>query len=296
MFRPSDLPRANGIILMTTFLAIIFGAASAGLLSDLAMRDGQSLTATAYRLWVASGVCVGIAVAGTLTSFLVRRVPAAVPHLRFSWSALTVPPDTRQVLLRDRPLLGAVLASSVFWLVAGVAQQAVNSLGAHQLQLNDTLTSILMASIGIGIAVGSVLAGRLSHEAADFRVMRGGGWGLIASLVVVSLPGPFHGHLLGFWGSLVALITLGIFAGMYAIPLQVFMQSSPPEGQKGRMIAVMNQANFAAILLSSGVYWLFDRLVVVANWPRCAIFAMTALIMLATVLLYRPNTSDGAAA
>ncbi len=153
-----------------------------------------------------------------------------------------------------------------------------------------------MASIGIGIAVGSVLAGRLSHEAADFRIMRGGGWGLIASLVVMSLPGPFHGHLLGFWGSLGALITLGIFAGMYAIPLQVFMQSSPPEGQKGRMIAVMNQANFAAILLSSGVYWLFDRLVVAANWPRCAIFAMTALIMLATVLLYRPHSSDGATA
>jgi acyl-[acyl-carrier-protein]-phospholipid O-acyltransferase/long-chain-fatty-acid--[acyl-carrier-protein] ligase len=112
MLRPSDLPRANGIILMTTFLAIIFGAASAGVLSDLAMEDRQSLTATAYRLWIASCVCVGIAVAGTATSFLVRKVPAAVPHLRVSWSALTVPPDTRQMLLRDRPLLGAVLASA----------------------------------------------------------------------------------------------------------------------------------------------------------------------------------------
>jgi acyl-[acyl-carrier-protein]-phospholipid O-acyltransferase/long-chain-fatty-acid--[acyl-carrier-protein] ligase len=196
------------------------------------------------------------------------------------------------MLLCDRPLLGAVLASSVFWLVAGVAQQAVNSLGVHQLKLNDTRTSILMASIGVGIAVGAVLAGRLSHGTADFRIMRRGGWGLIASLVVVSLPGPFHGHLLGFWGSLVALIILGIFSGMYAIPLQVFMQSRPPEGQKGRMIAVMNQANFAAILLSSGVYWVFDRLVVFKDWPRCVIFAMTALVMLATVLLYRPHSVE----
>ena len=39
---------------------------------------------------------------------------------------------------------------------------------------------------------------------------------------------------------------------MYAIPLQVFMQSRPPEGRKGRMIAVMNQANFVAIMLSAG--------------------------------------------
>ncbi len=43
------------------------------------------------------------------------------------------------MLLRDRPLLGAVVASSVFWLVAGVASPAVNSLGKIQLQLSDTL-------------------------------------------------------------------------------------------------------------------------------------------------------------
>jgi MFS family permease len=289
MLRPRDLPRANGIILMTTFLAIIFGAVLAGVLCDLAIEEGVPLDATAHRLWIASIVCMGIAVAGTLTSLLVRRVPAAVPNLPFTWSALTIPAENRQMLSRDRPLLGAVVASSVFWLVAGVASPAVNSLGKIQLQLSDTHTSILLACIGVGIAVGSVVAGRLSHGIADFRVMRLGGWGLIASLLVVSLPGPIHGHLLGFWGTLVSLIVLGTFAGMYAIPLQVFMQSRPPDGQKGRMIAVMNQANFVAILLSSVVYWLFDRLVVLAGWPRCVMFAMTALIMLSALLLYRPR-------
>jgi len=124
---------------------------------------------------------------------------------------------------------------------------------------------------------------------ADFRVMRLGGWGLIVGLLVVALPGPNHGHLLGFSGTLVALIVLGAFAGMYAIPLQVFMQSRPPDGQKGRMIAVMNQANFTAVLLSSLVYWLFDRIVVLAGWPRCALFALTAAVMLSALLLYRPG-------
>ncbi|MCA9209560.1 MAG: hypothetical protein KDA55_14445, partial [Planctomycetales bacterium] len=33
MLREADLPRANGFILMTTFLAIILGTASAGLLA-----------------------------------------------------------------------------------------------------------------------------------------------------------------------------------------------------------------------------------------------------------------------
>jgi acyl-[acyl-carrier-protein]-phospholipid O-acyltransferase/long-chain-fatty-acid--[acyl-carrier-protein] ligase len=112
--------------------------------------------------------------------------------------------------------------------------------------------------------------------------------------VVVSLPGPFHGHLLGFWGSLVVLIMLGVFAGMYATVAGVHAVAPSPEGQNG-MIAVMNQANFAAILLSSGVYWVFDRLVV-AGICRGAIFAMTAVAMLTTVLLYRPQAAAGARA
>ena len=289
MLRAQDLPRANGILLMTTFLAIIFGGAIGGMLSNFAIPDDMPLAASASRLWMASAVCIGIAMTGSLTSLLVRRVPAAVPNLRFRFSALTIPPEMREMLRRDRPLLGAVLASSVFWLVAGVAPLAVNSLGKTQLLLNDTLASILMASIGVGIGIGSVLAGRLSRGTADFRLMQWGGWGLIAVLLVISLPGPFHGHLLGFWGSLVALIVMGMFAGMYAIPLQVFMQSRPPEGQKGRMIAVMNQANFAAIFVSSGVYWIFDRIVVWCDLPRCVIFALTSGIMVTTVILYRPR-------
>ncbi len=288
--------RANGMILMTTFLAIIFGAVAAGFLSDLAMQDGRPITETAHRLWIGSLVCVGIAVVGTVTSLFVRRVPAAVPDLKFTPSAVTVPPETRRMLRLDRPLWGALLASSVFWLVAGVANQAVNSLGVLQLGLSDTRTSILLGCIAIGIAVGSVLAGRLSHGRVDFSVMRAGGWGMIGCLLVLAIPGPIHGHLLGFSGSCVGLIVLGISAGMYAIPLQVFMQSRPPESQKGRMIAVMNQANFTAIMLSSGVYWLFDRIMVYVNeftpgdYPmRCPIFAMTALVMLPALLLYRPD-------
>ncbi len=55
------------------------------------------------------------------------------------------------------------------------------------------------------------------------------------------------------------------------------------------MIAVMNQANFIAILLSAVVYWLFDRLVEWRDWDRAVIFALTALVMLPSVLWYHPR-------
>ena len=121
-----------------------------------------------------------------------------------------------------------------------------------------------MASIGVGIAVGAVLAGRLSRGRANFGVMRVGGWGFVAQSRCWSrCRAPTTGTCWAFGVRSSPLIVMGTFAGMYAIPLQVFMQSRPPEGQKGRMIAVMNQANFAAILLSVG------RLLAVRSHRRC---------------------------
>ncbi|MFV1967269.1 MAG: MFS transporter, partial [Pirellulaceae bacterium] len=274
---------------MTTFLAIIFGTAAAGFLTKATLHEGHELAVAAPGLWTASAICLLIAVAGTLTSLLIRRATASNPHLAFQASALTVPAETRRMLDRDRPLCYALLASCMFWLLAGVTQQAVNSLGERQLELSDDRTSVLVASIGVGIALGAIAAGRLSRGRADFHIMRAGAWGMIICLLMLALPGPQKGHLLGFWGSLPALLLLGMGAGMFAIPLQVFMQARPPDGLKGRMIAAMNQANFAAILLSAGVYWIFDQIVVKLGWNRSPIFAFMALIMLPVAWLYRPE-------
>src|SRR6478736_2355229 len=83
LFRESDLPRANGVILMTTFLAIIFGTASAGFLGGLVYdAAGQRVP---ERLWIGSLICMGIGVLGTITSLMVRPVPAAVPDLKFQF-------------------------------------------------------------------------------------------------------------------------------------------------------------------------------------------------------------------
>jgi len=291
LFREADLPRANGVILMTTFLAIIFGTASAGVLGDALMTETN---ASPERLWMGSAVGMGIAVLGTLTALLIRAVRPAVPGLKFSLSSLIMPPETRALLWRDRPLLAALLASCMFWLVGGIAMQAVNSLGLVQLGLNKTWTSILTATIGLGIAAGAVLAGKLSRGKADFRVVQWGAWGMLLGLLLMSLyrPGPNQSHLLGFAGSVAVLVLLGISAGCFAIPVQVFLQTRPPEGQKGRLIAAMNQTNFIAILCSGVVYSLFDRLVIFGGFPRSPIFALTALLLLPVAILYRPRAES----
>jgi acyl-[acyl-carrier-protein]-phospholipid O-acyltransferase/long-chain-fatty-acid--[acyl-carrier-protein] ligase len=300
MLHEEDLPRANGFILMLTFLAIIFGTGLAGALA----ADG--------RLWLASGCCILIAVIGTATSFLVRRLPPANPGLQFEWSALTVPPDMREMLAQDRPLLAALTVSSVFWLLAGMVPSAVNALGKIELAVGDFWTSILTACIGIGIALGCVVGGLISRGQVDFRLLRVGIFGMLACLVLAGIPTPgfdearvvAHGadaarpgiaesrQWLGFAASIPVMLLLGAFTGLFAVPLQVYMQSRPPKDKKGRMIAVMNQANWIGVLISAGMYWGLAELVEQNDWPRCTMFLFIAAMTLPIALLYHPTHEE----
>jgi MFS family permease len=306
MLRPSDLPRSNGLLLMSTFLAIIFGTVVAGLLLK---RFGD-------RLWVASLSCMSIAVLGTVSSLWVRRVPPANPQLQFELSAITVPRDMRKLLRDDQPLWMALLVSSVFWLLAGMVPPAVNALGKIELGLGDDWTSVLTGAIGIGIAIGCGIGGLVSGGHVDFRLVRVGSIGILLGLLLMAVPargdisalrGP-NGELthlpgageasqwLGFKGSLPILLALGAFTGLFAVPLQVFMQCRPPDDKKGRMIAVMNQANWVGILISAGLYQALAWLIEQCGWPRSLMFLFIALLMLPVALFYHPKNEQLAGA
>lgn len=283
MVRGRDLPRANGIFLMLTFLAIIFGMALAGGLLSLVGNEN---------VWIASLVCVAIAAVGTLTSLLVRRVPAAHANLEYQWSAWTVPPDMLALLRRDKSLLVAILVVAIFWMVGGMVQQGVNALGKTQLGLDDWNTSKLAASIGIGIAMGCLLGGHFSHNRVNRKVVVTGAIGIFATMVAMSLRGGAHRHLLGFYGSIPMLIAMGAFTGMFIVPVQVMLQSRPPRQDKGRMIATMNQCSWIGIILGAILYqiciWILDA----RGWPRNTIFGVTAALMLPVALFYRPQDSE----
>lgn len=274
--RASDLPRANGIFLMLTFLAIIFGTALAGPLSG-------------GRIWLGSTMCVGIAIVGTLTSLLVRRVPPAQPTLQHQWSQWGISRHVRQLLWRDRELLWAIFAVSIFWMVGGVVLPTVNALGITQLGLGEDRTSLLTASVGLGIAAGCILGGYLSRGRVNRTVVTVGAWGIVLSLAVMSLPGGDHQHLLGFWGSIPVLILVGLSAGMFIVPIQVELQSRPAREEKGRMIATMNQFSWVGVILGALLYSVCLKLLDATSWPRSAVFGITALLILPVAIFYRPK-------
>lgn len=276
--RDRDLPQANGIFLMFTFMAIIFGTVLAGTLG--AAKD---------TVWQGASVCVLIAIIGTATAFLIRPVKAANPKMKLSWGDILVPPDLLRLVYRDKQLLFALIVTSMFWMLGGIVQQSVNSLGKTQLGLSDNRTSLLAAMLGIGIPIGCLIGGKLSAGRINPRVVMLGAIGIVICLSLLALRGGEHQHLLGEYGSYPVLILAGISTGIFIVPIQVSIQALPPPDEKGRMIALMNQCNWIGIIAGALLVELSLKLMDHFNQPRNTTFAIAALVMLPVALFYRPE-------
>lgn len=308
LFRQRDLPTVNGVFQMTTFLAIIFGMASAGYARD--WFPGQSGLA-----WTSVGAIL-VALLGTLSALVIRPTLPAQSELRFSWRAMGIDPDNWRLLKSDCFIRGVLLVSALFWFSGAVVQQAVNSYGRLELGLSDTRTSLLAASLGIGIAAGCVLGGQFSRKRIRFGLVRLGAWGLAGSLSLLvllsqlrvgelpllnQLPPAGNAILQASpieWLSRCALTSVGLFGGLFIVPLQVCLQAVPPESQKGRMIATMNFANWIGILVAAVFYFLVDSLrrgigdSLNVDLPPATTFGALALVLLPVALRYRPADRD----
>jgi len=287
MLRDSDLPPANGVVQLTTFLAIIFGGALAGYMKEWFDPD----------IWLISAACVVVAVAGTLTSLLLRRTPVARPGLPFNNEMMWINVEMRALLKQDRTLLMALLMSSLFWFLGGSVQQIVTAYGKRQLALGDAGTSELFVATSLGIGIGCAIAGSISKNRVNFGLVRLGAWGIIVSFVMLAGIGANLLPVPRVPASYVALFVQGLFCGLFIVPIQVFLQVRPPAEKKGQMIGTMNLTNWIGILFSAGFYFacyegissiLPDANPVPISWS----FLATAIIMLPVALCYRPADVD----
>jgi MFS family permease len=308
LFSKKQLPQINGLFQMTTFVAIIFGMATAGIAR-------QSLPGQQGLALISAG-SIGIAIIGLSFALLVRKLPVARPDVKFQWSQFGVDPDNWRLIRSDPFLLRVLLASALFWFAGGVVQPAVNNFGKIELELGDGRTSVMAACMGIGIAIGCLLSGKLSHQRIRFSVVSCGAWGITVALVSLSLlplliksqhaaaqtaPGMWTllwDAQLTEWAARGLLILLGASAGLYVVPLQVALQAVPPEDQRGRMIGTMNLFNWTGILLAAVFYGMFELGRGVLNehlsldLQPSTVFATLAVPIFCVALFYRPADRD----
>lgn len=286
MLREKDLPAANGIIQMTTFLAIILGTALSGVLKD----------AMPNHLWVISIVCVSIAIAGTCTALLVRKTPIANPDMKFSPDCMVVEKNAWNFIRSDGPLMRTMLIYALFWFAGAVVMMAVNSVCRTQLGFSSTATSLLSTCMGIGIAIGCMVCGKLCKGQVRFDLVRMGGWGLfvatgmVSTACIIQVANP----MVQAWMIGGSLLTTGFFAGIFAVPPQVFIQARPPEAIKGRVIGAMALTTWIGICIASGYYYLYTKVAAGTGIKYSWIFmTVGAMFVMVAVLFRQPNPPVG---
>lgn len=241
MLPDRDLSRANGLVEMTTFLAVILGTSSAGLLVKV---SGQEV-------WRIGAVPVAIAVAGGLTSLGIPRVPVSGARQAFRWEPWGEIGVGLRRLYANRALWLTVLAISYFSFLATLLRMDLLLFGKANLRLDDLQVGTLFTFLAIGVGIGSLAAGHLSGDKVELGLVPLGclGMGIASLLLAASASSP---------QARVALLLLGFAGGLFVVPLAAYLQQKSGKQEKGRLIAANNFLNTVGLLLASGALWLFQ--------------------------------------
>ena len=275
---------ANAIIRMISTAAILAGIASAGFVLDIKGFIGQM----PLNLAAVSALVIGVSVGGVLMSFGVARFPAAAPAVRFPWKG---PLETLKVLYRTRfaPLLAiAIVANAFFWFIGALEVLVLNQLGISQFKFSNSMTSGLIVAELVGIAAGGLLSIYFAKKIKWYRLLAPLAVILAVSmLLIVVVPYLYGSAKLIYLFAVLAI--MGVAGGMYAIPLEAFIQVRPAADCKGATIAAANFAAFSGILLSGPVLNLFNVLNITPSNDFAIMGAMTLMVALFLYIFLRGN-------
>lgn len=253
---PDRLVPANGMITMTTFLAVLTGQAVAG-----PLMDAFGPASATPRLWMPGVFCVGFAIIGTVLVAGMRPLRALKPEQKIGWSPFGDLPKTIKRLRQDRGLFRVLVLNSFLWFDSAVLNQAVNGLGARDyLDIppgQQTKLSYLLTTISVGIIVGSLAAPKLASRLGLGRVASLGVVGMLAGQIALLSIGTLFTVASGGFGVTMGLLFAIGFCGAAAIvSVQAWLQDAPPPGMRGQTFAVNNFLNFLFMFLAGGFYLL----------------------------------------
>ena len=242
-FAHEKLSMANGVLNMTTNLAILVGSV-AGVALFARFRDEPT-----HIGWI----LLATAVLGTLAALYVPRTSPGNRDTLFEWNPLRSSLDNWR-LVRDRPELVHTLVGIAYFNFLGSAFLTVIPVyGKNVLGLGETGAGMMLMVLSVGIAVGSIVAGRLSQGRVEIGLVPLGSIGLTVFSLGLAIARPGGATLLqGLPLSVTALLLLlGLSAGFYIVPLNALLQQRSPEGTKGRLIAFSNVLSFSAVIVAA---------------------------------------------
>lgn len=214
---PAKLSWANGVIEMLTFLAAIFGTlAAAWLAESFAGKPAWS-----------GGILLGLAMIGWLMSLGITRVPAASPDKPLRLNFLGDLWREFKWMRTDRDLWRANLGNTGFFFIAVLIQMNLVLYAENVLHIKPMENSALQVALAVGMAAGSLLAGKLSGDHVEYGLIPLGAFLMAAMGFALGCADISRSAFT------VCLTLLGIGGGMFIVPLAAVLQHRPPADRKG---------------------------------------------------------------
>ena len=257
----AQISRANGLLELSTFVAIVIGTSFGSFLFEHWSAQPLRMGLTLF----------GLAVAGSLLSLHIQMAPAAGSTEPFRWNPFYEVIAGSRTLWQRKPLLLTVIGISWFWFIGALFQMALILSGKEVLHVGETNVGLLVTALAAGIGVGSLLAGTLSGNHIELGLVAYG----------AALMGVFSialGFTSSFQMALVWLFGVGFAGGLFAVPLNAFLQEDAHADEKGRLIATNNFINMVGVICASGLLWVLHD---VLRWSPALIFIALGIAMLA---------------
>ncbi len=214
---PKKLSWANGVIEMLTFLAAIFGTlAAAWLAESFAGKPAWS-----------GGILLVLAMIGWLMSLGITRVPAASPGKPLRLNFLGDLWREFKWMRTDRDLWRANLGNTGFFFIAVLLQMNLVLYAEQVMHIKPMENSALQVALAIGMAAGSLLAGKLSGDHVEYGLIPLGAFLMAAMGFALGIEDISKSAFT------VCLTLLGIGGGMFIVPLAAVLQHRPPADRKG---------------------------------------------------------------
>lgn len=260
------ISKANGMMTSLTFLAIILGTFLASFLIQITGRN----------FIICAIFCTFIALVGLVTSFMIEYTPPAGSKTKIRLFFLKEIFDTLKLARQEISLLPAMCGSAFFLFVGAFTQLNIIPFAIQSLHLSDIQGGYLFFLTAIGIGSGALIAGKVSGRIVELGLVPIGALGI--SICAFSLD-LFSTYLY----AVLPLVTLiGVFGGLFEIPLDSYIQVASPKKLRGQMVAATNFMSFIGVLIASGLIYLNSEVFgIEADRGFSLVGALSVLVMIA---------------
>lgn len=236
---PAELLAGNGLLIGGSALAGIAGMLYAGALAAR-QEGGVALLAAST---------IGLGGLALVVSRAIPPVAAPEPGLAVDWNPWRA---TRNVLLlagRDRMVLAAIAGMSWFWFHAVLLATQLPNLARRVLHASEYGATLLLVAWAFGMGIGALLCDRMSGRKVEAGLVPLGAIGVTLS----GLDAAWAAAGGAGWRLGADLALLGLFGGLYAVPLCALIQERAAAEHRSRILAASSFLNAAFAALAAAL-------------------------------------------